>query len=86
LLFNFLFASFKLLTNFEKAYPPQNSRFCDWSMFSSACCRQNAQELTYHRRLPIDFKESQVASCKHLQCQNHRFKVFGMGYWNNFKN
>jgi hypothetical protein len=49
---NFSFASFKLLTNFEMAYPPQNSLFCDWSMFSSACCRENAQELTWHRRLP----------------------------------
>ncbi len=35
---NFLFASFKLLTDFENAYwnPPQNFLLCDWSMFSSA--------------------------------------------------
>ncbi len=35
---NFLFASLKLLTNFENAYwnPPRNSSLCDWSMFSSA--------------------------------------------------
>ncbi len=35
---NFLFASLKLLTNFENAYwnPPQNSLLCDWSMFSTA--------------------------------------------------
>ncbi len=35
---NFLFASLKILTNFENAYcnPPQNFLLCDWSMFSSA--------------------------------------------------
>ncbi len=35
---NFLFASLKLLTNFENVYwnPPQNFLLCDWSMFSSA--------------------------------------------------
>ena len=35
---NFLFASLKLLTNFENAYwnPHQNSLLCDWLMFSSA--------------------------------------------------
>ncbi len=35
---NFLFASLKLLTNFENAYwnPPQSSLLCDWSMFSSS--------------------------------------------------
>ncbi len=34
----FLFASLKLLPNFENAYgnPPQNFLLCDWSMFSSA--------------------------------------------------
>ena len=34
----FLFASLKLLTNFENAYrnPPQNFLLCDWSMFPSA--------------------------------------------------
>ncbi len=33
-----LFASLKLLNNFENAYwnPPQNFLFCDWSMFSNA--------------------------------------------------
>jgi hypothetical protein len=35
-IFNFLFASLKLLINFENTYwnPPQNSLLCDWSMFS----------------------------------------------------
>jgi hypothetical protein len=54
---NFLFASLKLLTNFGNAYinPPQNSLLCDWLMFSSVdnSCRENAQELICHRRLPV---------------------------------
>jgi len=28
-----------------------------------------------------DFTEAQAASCKHLQCQNRRFRVFEAGYW-----
>ncbi len=58
---NFLFASLKLLTNFENAYwnHPQNSLLCDWSMFSSAdhslATLKNAQELTFHRWLLVWF-------------------------------
>jgi hypothetical protein len=33
-----------------------------------------------------DFKESQAASYKHIQCQNCRFWVFEAGYWKNFQN
>jgi hypothetical protein len=57
---NFLFVSLKSPTNFENAYrnPPQNSFLCDWSKFSSsdfslAAGRDNALELTCHRRLPV---------------------------------
>ncbi len=58
-----LFASLKLLTNFENNYgnPPQNSLLYDWSMFSGA-------------------------SCKHFQCQNHRFRIFEAGSWKDFQN
>ena len=30
--------------------------------------------------LRYDFTKSQAASCKHFQCQNHRFMVFEEGY------
>jgi hypothetical protein len=33
-----------------------------------------------------DFTESQAASCKHFQSQNHRFRVFEGGYWKDFQN
>jgi hypothetical protein len=32
-----------------------------------------------------EFTESEAASCMHLQCQNHRFRVFEAGYWKMFK-
>jgi len=54
----FLFASLKLLPNFENAYgnPPQNFLLCDWSMFSSADLSLAAEkELTCHRRLLVLF-------------------------------
>jgi hypothetical protein len=54
------FCFFELLTNFENAYlsPPPNYFLCDWSLFSSADlsldgCRENLQESTCHRRLPV---------------------------------
>jgi hypothetical protein len=66
---NFVFASLKLLTNFENACwnPPQYSLLCDWSMFSSTdlslaevkCARNNLSQaasgmiLQNHRRLPV---------------------------------
>jgi hypothetical protein len=66
---NFLFASFKLHTNFQNAYwnPHQNFLICDRSMFSSAdlslaagkCARINLSPaalgiiLQNHRRLPV---------------------------------
>jgi hypothetical protein len=31
-----------------------------------------------------DFAASQAASCKHLQSQNRRFRVFAAGYWKIF--
>jgi hypothetical protein len=35
---------------------------------------------------PNDFTESQAASCKHIQFQNRRFRVFEAGYWKEFRN
>ncbi len=32
------------------------------------------------------FTESQAASCKHFQSQNHRFRVYEGGYWKDFQN
>jgi hypothetical protein len=57
-LLTFLFASLKLPTNFENAFQnPQNSLLCDWSNVlwcrTLNGCRENAQELTCHRRLPV---------------------------------
>ncbi len=33
-----------------------------------------------------DFTASQAASCKHLQGQNRRFRIFAAGYWKDFQN
>ncbi len=33
-----------------------------------------------------DLPESQVASWKHFQCQNSRFRGFEAGYWKGFQN
>jgi hypothetical protein len=55
----FLFASLKLFTSFLHAYwnPPQNFLLCDSPMSSSAnlslASRENVQEITSHRRLPV---------------------------------
>ncbi len=43
-------------------------------------CKENAHELSCHRRLRYDFPESQAASCMHAQCQNGCFMVFEEGY------
>jgi hypothetical protein len=56
-----LFASLKLLTNFENAYrhPPHNSLLCDWSLFSNVdphrLLRIYVQDELFncHRRLPV---------------------------------
>ncbi len=74
-----LFASLKLLTNFENSYwnPPQNSLLCDWSMLSSTdlSLALAAGKMCKNQPVPCgyryDFTESQAASFKHFQCPNH---------------
>jgi hypothetical protein len=84
---DFLFASLKLLTNFENAYwnPPQNFLLCDRSMFSH-WLQGNAQELTCYWELPDDKTESKAASCMHFQLSKSPLWVFETGYWKNFQN
>jgi hypothetical protein len=73
---NFLFASLKLLKIFKNAYwnSPQNSLLFDWLMFSTVV-------LTSHwlQGKCAWVNLSQAASCKHFQCQNRGFRVFGVG-------
>ncbi len=74
---NFLFASLKLLTNFDNAYcevkPPQSSFLCDWSMFFSAdlsWLKENAKEVTFNRRLSGMISQNHRRTCcMHFQCQ-----------------
>ncbi len=64
---NFLFASLKLLTNFENSSwnPPRNSFFCDWSMFSCADLLLAGGKICKNALVTgsfrYDFTESQVA-------------------------
>jgi hypothetical protein len=66
---NFLFASLKLLTNFENAYwnTPQNSLLYDWSRFSKVPTSHRLQG----KCAKID--PLQAASRKHYYCQNRSF-------------
>ncbi len=67
---NLLFASLKLLTNFENAYwnPPQNSLLCDWLMFSSADLSVAAGKMCKNYLVTggfrYEFIAPQAASCK----------------------
>ncbi len=62
----FLFASFKLLTNFENAYwnRHQNSLLCDWSMFSSADLSLTARKM---RKIYCLSKMINFGSCDKLE-------------------
>jgi hypothetical protein len=59
-------------------------------MFSSADLSLAAGKMRKHYLVTggfrYDFTESQAASCKHFQCQNHRFIAFEAGYWKDFQN
>jgi hypothetical protein len=63
---NFLFASLKLLNNFEKILTETISS-ADLSLAAWKMCEN---EVT--GGFQYDFTESQAASCKHFQCQNCR--------------
>jgi hypothetical protein len=78
----FCCAVLNLLTNFGNDYrnPPQNSLLCDWSMFYSTDLSKWLQGKCARINL------SQPASCKDIQCQNCRFRVFEAGYWKDFHN
>ncbi len=71
---NFVFASLKLLTNFENAYwnPSQNSLLLADVL--------SADLLLAAGKKCVRVNLSQAASCKHFQCQNRRFRVFEAGY------
>ncbi len=82
---NFLFASLKLLTNFE--YLIKNLLRILFSVIgrcslvlASHWLQGIAQELIYHRRLPVWFYRITGG----FQCQNHHFRVFEVGYWKDF--
>ncbi len=89
---NLLFASLKLLTNFENAYwnPPQDSLLCDWSMFSSAelsvyrmqgkCARINLSQAASGMTLQ-HHKRLPVSICS---TKIAAFRVFAEGYWKFF--
>jgi hypothetical protein len=60
---------------------PQNSLFCDRSMFFSADFSLAAEKMRKNQLVTgsfqYDFRESQAASCKPW--------VFEVGYWKDFK-
>ncbi len=74
---NFLFASLKLLVIFGNAFLWLADVLYSRPLIG---CRENAQELTCHRRL--------LVFCKHFQCQNDLFKgtqdweFFWLRFWN----
>jgi hypothetical protein len=62
----------------------------DWSTFSGANLSLAAGKMRKNYLVKGSFwyglTEPQAASCKHFQCQNRRFRVFTVGYWNDSQN
>jgi hypothetical protein len=84
----------RICTNKKRKNPPnkylkkkKNSLRCLYSLVLNShwlqgkCAKINLTQAVYG----IYLTESQAASCKHLQCQNCRFRAIGAGYWKDFK-
>ncbi len=81
IIINFLFASLKLLTNFENAFwnPLQNSLICDWSMMPTChwlqgkCARINLSQAAFdmnlqnQRGLPVSTISVKIAALESLK-------------------
>jgi hypothetical protein len=59
-------------------------------MFSSANISLVAGQMRKNQHVTggfrYDFTESQVASCKHFQRKNPRFRFFAVVFWKDFQN
>jgi len=83
---NFLFASFKRLTNFEHAYwnHPQNSILCDWSMFSSVDLSMASGKMC--KNWLVYWITDGCGFLYALSLSKSPFWVFEAGYWKDFQN
>ncbi len=90
---NFLFASLKLLIIWQILIETllrisfsvigRCSLVPTFHWLQGKCARINLSPAAFGYIL---HNHSQVASCKHLQCQNRRCKVFEAVYWKDFQN
>ncbi len=84
--------NFDMISLFWKWLLNHSSEFASLCLVDVLECRpligsrENAQESTCHRRLPVWFYRITGGFLQAFYCKNRRFRVFEVGFWKDFQN